>query len=97
MSPSQVVHLEQHTHDLEAANAFYRDFPQWRAEQIDSPWGSYHALLLGGRLNGGIVACGTRRAGCLPYVDVDRIERASDRARRLSHVVFERAISAVYA
>jgi hypothetical protein len=54
-----------------------------RAEQIDSPRGSYHALLLGDGLDGGIVACGTRRAGWLPYVDVDRIERASDRARRL--------------
>jgi uncharacterized protein len=83
MSPSRVVHLELHTHDLEAASAFYCELLQWRAEEIDSPWGSYHALLLGDGLDSGIVACGTQRAGWLPYVEVDRIEAATDRARRL--------------
>jgi hypothetical protein len=64
MSPSRVVHLELHTDDLGAAGAFYYELPPWRAEQIDSPWGSYHALLLGDGL--GIAACGTRRAGRQP-------------------------------
>jgi hypothetical protein len=64
MSPSRVVHLELHTDDLGAAGAFYYELPPWRAEQIDSPWGSYHALLLGDGL--GIAACGTRRARWQP-------------------------------
>jgi uncharacterized protein len=83
MSPSRVVHLELHTHDLEAASTFYCELLQWRKEQIQSRWGSYHALLLGDGLDGGIVACGTRRAGWLPYVEVDGIEAVTDRARRL--------------
>jgi predicted enzyme related to lactoylglutathione lyase len=83
MSPSRVVHLELHTHDLEAASTFYCELLQWRKEQIHNRWGSYHALLLGDGLDGGIVACGTRRAGWLPYVAVDGIEAVTDRARRL--------------
>jgi predicted enzyme related to lactoylglutathione lyase len=82
VSPSRVVHLELHTYDLEAASAFYCALLQWRAQQIDSPWGSYHGLL-GGGLDSGIVACGTLRAGWLPYVEVDRIKVATERARRL--------------
>ncbi len=70
----RVVHLELHTYDREAASAFYGDVLRWRTEQIDNRWGTYHALLLGDGLDGGIVECGTRRAGWLPYVDVDRIE-----------------------
>jgi hypothetical protein len=64
MSPLRVVHLELHTDDLGAAGAFYYELSPWRAEQIDSPRGSYHALLLGDGL--GIAACGTRRAGWQP-------------------------------
>ena len=83
MSAARVVHLELHTHDLAAASALYCELLQWRAEQIDSAWGSYHALLLGDGLDAGVVACGTQRAGWLPYVEVDRIGAATDRARRL--------------
>ena len=45
----RVVHLELHTHDLEAASAFYAGLLQWRTERIDNRWGSYNALLLGDR------------------------------------------------
>jgi predicted enzyme related to lactoylglutathione lyase len=81
--PPPVVHLELHTHDLEAASAFYTELLRWRTEQIENRWGSYHALLLGGGLDGGIVECGTRRAGWLPYVAVDRIDQVTDLARAL--------------
>ena len=66
MTPSRVVHLELHTHDLSAASAFYGELLQWRCEEIVSPWGSYRALLLGDGLDGGIVECGTPTAGWLP-------------------------------
>jgi predicted enzyme related to lactoylglutathione lyase len=83
MTPSRVVHLELHTHDLSTASAFYRELLQWHSEEIESPWGSYRALLLGDGLDGGIVECGTRTAAWLPYVEVDRVAVATDRAREL--------------
>jgi predicted enzyme related to lactoylglutathione lyase len=82
-SPSRVVHLELHTNDLKAASAFYSQLLGWRTERIDSRWGGYHTLLLGNGLDGGIVECGTAGAGWLPYVEVVRIDAATDQARRL--------------
>jgi predicted enzyme related to lactoylglutathione lyase len=83
VSPPRVVHLELHTHDLEAASTFYRELLQWRTECINTRWGTYHALPLGDGLDGGIVTCGTRRAVWLPYVEVDRIEELTEQARTL--------------
>jgi uncharacterized protein len=83
MSPPRVVHLELHTRDLAAANAFYGELLGWRSERIVSPSGTYHALLLGDGVGGGIVECGTRRAAWLPYVEVEQIEAATERARGL--------------
>lgn len=82
-SPRRVVHLELHSQDREAASAFYSGLLHWETERIVCRWGSYHALLLGDGLDGGIVECRTRRAMWLPYVEVDRIDAATDRARRL--------------
>ena len=81
--PSRVVHLELHTDDLRSASAFYSQLLQWREYQIDAASGSYHALELGEDLGGGIVECGTGRAVWLPYVEVDRVDEATDRARKL--------------
>jgi predicted enzyme related to lactoylglutathione lyase len=83
MSASPVVHLELHTDDSARASAFYEQLCGWRSERIDTASGSYHALGLGGAFGGGIVECGTRRALWLPYVEVDRIDAATDRAREL--------------
>ena len=57
-----VVHLELHTRDLNAASAFYSELLEWHIERIDSRWGAYHALRLGGALEGGIVECAAARA-----------------------------------
>jgi hypothetical protein len=83
MRPSRVVHLELHTHDLCAASAFYGRLLRWRTERIDVRWGSYHALALGGVLDGGIVECAAPRATWLPYVEVEEIEAVTERGRRL--------------
>ena len=83
MSPSPVVHLELHTADAAGASAFYADVCGWHPERIDTANGSYQALGLGGGFGGGIVECGTRRAVWLPYVEVDRIEAATEGAREL--------------
>jgi predicted enzyme related to lactoylglutathione lyase len=86
MSPSHanpVVHLELHTGDLPGARALYAKLCGWRTEQIDTKNGSYLALEFGGGFGGGIVECGTRRALWLPYIDVTRIDQATELARRL--------------
>jgi predicted enzyme related to lactoylglutathione lyase len=83
MNPRSVVHLELHTGDMACASAYYAQLCGWHPEQIDTANGSYHALGLGGGFDGGIVECGARRALWLPYVEVDRIDAITDRARRL--------------
>ncbi|MBV9047944.1 MAG: hypothetical protein JOY58_06725 [Solirubrobacterales bacterium] len=75
-----VVHLELHTRDREQASAFYAELPGWRTEQFDTGCGAHHALVLGDGLDGGIVECGTPRSLWPPYVEVDRIDQATDRA-----------------
>jgi predicted enzyme related to lactoylglutathione lyase len=78
-----VVHLELHTRDLPAARAFYTELLGWRREQIHAREGIYEALETGGPVGGGIVECGTEVPLWLPYVEVERIGRATDRAQRL--------------
>ena len=85
--PSRVVHLELHTSDRSRASAFYLQLLGWREDQIETDNGSYHALGLGRDLAAGIVECGVRRALWLPYVEVDRVEEAANRARRLGAAV----------
>ncbi|MGO9321234.1 MAG: VOC family protein [Solirubrobacteraceae bacterium] len=85
----RVVHLELHTGDLARARAFYAELCGWRAQRIDTVHGSYLALELDGRpggrerLGGGIVECPIERPLWLPYVEVDEIDTATDRARLL--------------
>jgi uncharacterized protein len=87
-SPSHpVVHLELHTGDLSSARAFYADLLGWRPQQIHARDGTYEALEMGGSLGGGIVECGTERPLWLPYVEVDRVDHATERARRLGAAV----------
>jgi uncharacterized protein len=81
--PRPLVHLELHTPDRSAASAFYATLLDWRPDLIDAPCGSYLAVELGGGLGGGIVECATRRPLWLPYVEVDRIDEQTERARQL--------------
>ena len=82
-SPTPVAHLELHTGDLPGARALCAQLCGWRSERIVTGSGSYLALDLGRDLGGGIVECGTDRATWLPYVEVSRIDEATDLARRL--------------
>jgi predicted enzyme related to lactoylglutathione lyase len=83
-SPSApVVHLELHTGDLPGARTLCAKLCGWRSEQIQTASSSYFALDLGRGLGGGIVECGAGRATWLPYVEVARIDDATDLARRL--------------
>ncbi len=86
-SSRPVVHLELHTGDLPGARAFYAELCGWRPERIETRHGSYLALDLARRLGGGIVECSTERPVWLPYVEVTRIEHATERARGLGAAV----------
>ena len=83
MTPQPIVHLELHTGDASKATAFYGRLCGWHPELIDTDSGSYRSLELGGDIGGGVVECGTQRALWIPYVSVDRIGAATDRAREL--------------
>jgi predicted enzyme related to lactoylglutathione lyase len=78
-----VVHMELHTGDLARASAFYGALCGWPQERLRAGDGSYLALALGPGLGGGIVECATKRSLWLPYVEVDQIGEASERARLL--------------
>jgi predicted enzyme related to lactoylglutathione lyase len=83
MDSARVIHLELHTNDLAAASAFYAELLQWRTDRIEHRCGTYHTLMLGDALDGGIVECGTQRTVWLPYVGVDGIDATTERARDL--------------
>jgi predicted enzyme related to lactoylglutathione lyase len=85
--PNPVVHLELHTADLAGASALYSELCGWRPEQVKTRAGSYLALEFGAELAAGIVECGARHPLWLPYVEVERIEEATGRARRLGALV----------
>ncbi|HEX5224578.1 MAG TPA: VOC family protein [Solirubrobacteraceae bacterium] len=78
--PNRVVHLELHTSDAEQARAFYAQVCGWRQERILTRHGAYQAVELG-TMGGGFVECPTQRSLWLPYVAVDDVHSATDRAR----------------
>jgi len=82
-----VVHLELHTGDRARAAAFYTELFGWRAQTIHTRSGSYQALELGDRIDGGVAECGTRRPLWLPYVEVVDVAAASERARALGAAI----------
>ena len=78
-----LVHLELHTRDLPLAREVYAELCGWQPERIDTPYGSYVALEMGGGVGGGMVECPTERPLWLPYVEVDDVAVATERARHL--------------
>jgi len=87
LRPNPVVHLELHTGDLPGACDLYTELCGWRPEWIETRSGSYLSLGLGDQLEGGIVECPVRGPLWLPYVEVDKIAEATDRARGLGACV----------
>jgi uncharacterized protein len=79
---NRLVHLELHTADRTRALAFYARLCGWRPEQIRAGASSYTAFELGS-VGGGVVECGAERSLWLPYVAVDDVARATERAREL--------------
>ncbi|HEX4862796.1 MAG TPA: hypothetical protein VFV02_01915 [Acidimicrobiales bacterium] len=88
--PRPLVHLELHTGDQARASAFYEELLDWTPEIVQAGSSSYLALCLGAAIGGGVVECGTRRPLWLPYVEVDRVDEATEHARRLgARVILE--------
>ena len=81
--PNPVVHLELHTGDLVGASALYSELCGWLPELVETGAGRYLAFEFGAALAAGMVETGAHHPIWLPYVEVDRIEAATDRARRL--------------
>ena len=82
-----IVHLELHTGDECGARDYYEQLCGWPSQRIEAGNGSYLALAFGNGLGGGIVECGTERALWLPYVGVECIDQATDRAQDLGATV----------
>jgi predicted enzyme related to lactoylglutathione lyase len=82
-SSHPVVHVELHTGNLARACAFYAGLCGWRPESVETGAGSYLALDMGGAVGGGVVECATARPLWLPYVEVEEVARATERAREL--------------
>ena len=82
-SPRRIVHLELHTSDQERASAFYAGLLEWQPEVVRTASSSYTALDVGANVGGGIVTCATHRPLWLPYVEVEQIDAATERAREL--------------
>ncbi len=78
-----MVHLELHTGNLPEARALYAALCGWRSRTIRAGPASYLALELPGGLGGGIVECDTRRSMWLPYVEVEHMVEATERARAM--------------
>jgi predicted enzyme related to lactoylglutathione lyase len=85
--PSPLVHLELHTGDQLGASSFFSSLSAWRSEWIETGGRAYLALGLGGGIGGGIVECPTRRPLWLPYIEVEEISEATNRAHRLGAAV----------
>jgi predicted enzyme related to lactoylglutathione lyase len=84
---NQLVHLELHTSDEPGASAFYAGLLGWRAERVRAGSACYLTMRPGGDIGAGIVECATERAVWLPYVNVPRIEAATERAMALGATV----------
>ncbi len=81
--PNPLVHLELRTGNLPRACAFYTRLFSWRAETVHTDSGDYLTLELGGPVEGGVVEHETERPFWLPYVEVDDVAEATERARLL--------------
>ena len=85
--PNPVVHLELHTADPAGASALYAELCGWRPQRVQTCAGCYLAIDCGDRVAAGIVETASPRPLWMPYVRVDAIAEATDRARKLGALV----------
>jgi predicted enzyme related to lactoylglutathione lyase len=80
---SPVVHLELRTANLPRACGFYTAMFGWRVEKIELGASSYLTLGLGNAVEGGVAETEVERSLWLPYVQVEDVAQATERAREL--------------
>ena len=85
--PDPVVHLELHTANVVGASALYSELCGWLPELVETGAGRYLTFEFGTALAAGIVETGVHRPLWLPYVEVECIHEATERARRLGAAV----------
>ena len=81
--PNPVVHVELHTAEPAAASALYAELCGWRPQRVETCAGCYLAFDCGAALGAGVVETAAPRPLWMPYVQVDAIVDATDRARTL--------------
>jgi predicted enzyme related to lactoylglutathione lyase len=82
-SANPVTYLELQTDDVPRACFFYSRLFGWRIEPIRVCSRSYLTIDLGARIEAGVVERETGRPLWLPYVEVNDIDEAGERASRL--------------
>ncbi len=85
------IHVELNTTDLNKAQSFYGKLFDWKTEEMKSPDGRYTTIDVGEGTGGGMLSQKMPGAPSewLPYVAVDDIEAATERARKLGGQVMK--------
>ena len=82
-TPYPIVHLELRAANVGRVCAFYTRLFGWRAETVSTGSGDYLALDFGAPMQAGVVQHDTEHPFWLPYVEVDDVREACERARLL--------------
>jgi predicted enzyme related to lactoylglutathione lyase len=85
--PDPVVHLELHTANVVGASALYSELCGWLPDRVETGAGRYLTFEFGTALAAGIVETGVHHPVWLPYVEVQCIDEATERARQLGAAV----------
>jgi uncharacterized protein len=85
--PNPFVHIELNTPDLERAKTFYGQLFQWELEEMAdpiTPGGTYTFIKVDKGTGGGMMTQAPNGPlGWLPYVEVDDIHAATEKAKSL--------------
>ena len=85
------VHIELNTTDVGQAKNFYNEMFDWNLKELAMPDGTYTTIDVGGGTGGGMLAHSIPGApsSWLPYVLVNDIEAATEKARSLGATVIK--------
>ena len=85
------VHVELNTTDLDQAKHFYQQLFDWQLQEMPMPGGAYVLIQVGEGTGGGMMTHPIPGApsAWLPYVLVDDIELAAQKARVLGATVLK--------
>ncbi len=85
------VHVELNTTDLDQAKAFYGKLFDWKTQDMPMPQGTYTLIDVGAGTGGGMMTQPLPGApsAWLPYVEVDDIANATQKAKSLGATVMK--------